>query len=145
MKHGYYKTSIYNIWKLMRKRCSNPNDPYYHRYGGRGIRVCKRWDAFEAFLSDMGERPEGKKLDRIDNDGDYTPGNCRWVTQQEQNYNMTTNHDVTIGGMTMCVSAWSKLSGVHRSTIRKRISNGVTGIALIASTEAMNKPDHEAQ
>lgn len=87
-KHGHDTRSnqspIYRIWNSMRQRCSNPNVDGYEYYGGRGVKVCERWNSFENFLSDMGERPEGMSLDRIDPDGDYTPDNCRWVGFREQ-------------------------------------------------------------
>ena len=86
-KHGHTtgKFSLtYHSWASMIQRCTNPKRFYYHRYGGRGITVCKRWMSFENFLADMGERPEGTTLDRRDNDGNYTPKNCRWATKQEQ-------------------------------------------------------------
>lgn len=88
-KHGLSKTPAYSSWKGMVHRCTNPKHSSYGEYGGRGIIVCDRWNPhagglFENFLADMGERPSGKTLDRIDNDGDYEPGNCRWVTPARQ-------------------------------------------------------------
>ena len=86
-KHGKVGTPAYRSWKYMNTRCHNQNNSRYLDYGGRGIIICERWRTFANFLADMGERPEGKSLDRIDNDGNYEPGNCRWATQVEQNTN----------------------------------------------------------
>src|SRR5208282_2915429 len=87
VRHGLYKSLTYSTWRSMRSRCSNPNDPSYKYYGARGIAVCERWNRFEDFLEDMGDRPLGPtffSLDRIDNNGNYEPGNCRWATHLQQ-------------------------------------------------------------
>ena len=87
-KHGMRNTRTYKSWNSARQRCQNPNNPSYQRYGGRGITFCERWNDFNAFLSDMGERPKGKTLDRINNDLGYSPNNCRWadlITQNRHN------------------------------------------------------------
>ena len=76
--HGWSKTPTYSTWKAMWKRCTNPKDARYHRYGGRGIKVCERWQDFAAFLADMGERPLGMTLHRLNHNGNYEPNNCEW-------------------------------------------------------------------
>ena len=87
-RHGRTFTPEYRAWNGLRERCRNPNNKDFANYGGRGIRVCERWQVFEAFLTDMGERPPGMvAIDRINNDGDYEPGNCRWATASQQNKN----------------------------------------------------------
>jgi hypothetical protein len=88
--HGMTKSRTYSSWSSMITRCHNPNVEQWPRYGGRGIKVCERWLAFENFLADMGKRPVGMSIDRIDNDRGYEPGNCRWATSSEQARNKST-------------------------------------------------------
>jgi hypothetical protein len=97
-KHGMTDHPLYGTWLNMRNRCHNPNSDVYEFYGGRGIQVCERWlSSFSAFVSDVGDRPAGKTLDRIDNGGDYEPGNVRWVTRSAQSKNQRTRRDNTSG------------------------------------------------
>jgi hypothetical protein len=87
-RHGLTRTRLYGVWARMRERCHNPSAADYPRYGGRGIKVCERWEVFENFRADMGEKPDASySLDRINNDGDYEPSNCRWATKLEQTNN----------------------------------------------------------
>jgi hypothetical protein len=121
--------SLRRIWSNMRNRCYNPNATQYKWYGGRGIRVCDEWGTFDRFESDVlrliGPRPSTNyTLDRIDNNGNYEPGNIRWVTQSEQVRNSSTVRLITIDGETKCLQAWASDSGVSPSTISKRIELG---------------------
>lgn len=125
-KHGAYRTKTYWVWQAMKDRCCNPRSPVFHYYGGRGIKVCARWlESFQNFLTDMGEAPDGLQLDRIDNDGDYEPENCRWATVAEQHSNTRRNIQITINGATRTVTEWSKELGViGKHTALDRIRRG---------------------
>lgn len=103
-------TKTYASWKHMKMRCRNPNDIYFRNYGGRGITVCDRWNnSFEAFVSDMGKRPEGYTLDRIDVNGSYCPENCRWATKSDQDNNRRSTLKVSVKGVEMPLKQASKL------------------------------------
>lgn len=106
--HGQSKSPTYKSWAGAKDRCTNLNTPCYPSYGGRGIKMCERWaNSFEAFLKDMGPRPSPKhSLDRVDNDGDYEPGNCRWATQDEQSNNRRTNRMFSAFGESKTVADW---------------------------------------
>lgn len=116
----------YRTWKDMRARCSNAGHKDFKDYGGRGISVCPEWDDFAQFFADMGERPEGKTIDRIDVDGGYSPDNCRWADATEQARNKRTNHLVTIGSETKTLQEWCLIYGVDHSKAQYRIRAGIS-------------------
>lgn len=115
---------VYAIYRAMRHRCEKPAHRNYARYGGRGIAVCPRWHAYEAFLADMGPRPLGHVLDRIDNDGNYEPANCRWASTRESARNTSRVVRLTHAGKTQCLADWATETGIGRMTIRKRLRSG---------------------
>lgn len=130
--HGMSRTRIYRSWSMMKDRCYNPNNTCYGRYGGRGIGVCQRWrESFEAFYEDMGDRPSGMSLDRIDNDGEYSPANCRWADSLTQRSNTRKPlRTFEINGVTKTVAEWCREYGVSQSLVNNRISNGWHGEAV---------------
>ena len=131
VKHGYSRrgavTTTYKTWRSIKDRCFNPTQDNYKYYGGRGITVCERWldkeHGFENFLADMGEQPDGLTLDRENSSGDYTPENCRWITQQEQCNNQRANHRVTYKGKTRTIAEWARFLGIHYCTLWARINS----------------------
>jgi hypothetical protein len=125
--HGMFGTKVYRVWSSMIQRCSNPNNDAWDNYGGRGIRVCSRWEKFEQFYSDMGD-PNGLTLERKDSNGMYEPANCIWASPQEQACNRRSNVKTTIDGITKTASDWSKETGTHpRKRIAENIKAGKTG------------------
>ncbi len=120
--HGLAGTKMHGIWKSMKQRCENPNHPRWNRYGGRGIKVCDRWQRFENFLADMGERPQGRTLDRRDNDKGYSPDNCRWATDEEQNSNLTSNRWIEWNGIRDTLSGWARRCQCDPSTVSDRLA-----------------------
>lgn len=115
------KSSTYRSWEAMRRRCLDSDAVDYARYGGRGIKVCERWKcSFEHFLADLGERPGGTTLDRIDNGGDYTPENCRWADVKTQGRNQRTNVLLTWNGETLSAPEWAERTGIPVAAIRHR-------------------------
>ena len=123
--HGRHPKNMYSIWAGMRVRCKNPNHQYWGRYGGRGVSICERWDDFQLFCDDMGPRPsELHTLDRIDNDGNYEPSNCRWATKKDQNCNRKNSRWLKVRSEVKTLAEWSEISGVSSSTILSRISRG---------------------
>lgn len=123
--HGESKSNTFVIWALMHQRCGNEKSTGWKNYGGRGIRVCQRWASFSSFLSDMGHRPSKKhSLDRIDNEKDYSPENCKWSTRKEQNRNRRSSKFITAFNETKTLAEWSEKFGVNYGTILSRLKFG---------------------
>ena len=121
--HNISFSPTYQTWSGIKFRCENPNSGEYAAYGGRGITVCERWQKFENFLEDMGERPKGKTIDRIDVNGNYEPSNCRWATPKEQARNRRSNTLITYNGETKTLAEWAEITGICSNTISNRIKN----------------------
>lgn len=122
--HGMSHHPEYRVWASMRDRCNNPNTANYPQYGGRGVKVCDRWNDYSLFIADMGRRPAGHSLDRIDNNGNYEPTNCRWATRQEQNRNTRRNKTLAHNGDVRCIAEWADKTGIHEAIIRQRLALG---------------------
>lgn len=123
--HGMKGTATYDSWCGAKGRCTNPDDKNYPRYGGRGIKVCQEWqESFENFLSDMGERPDGTTLDRIDVNGDYEPGNCRWATATQQARNRRRSVYVERNGKKAHLSEVAEEMGITYGAAFMRLKRG---------------------
>jgi len=116
----------YRSWMEMRQRCGNPNNKNYFRYGGRGISVCKRWDDFATFFSDMGGCPPAHTIDRIDVNGHYDPGNCRWATAEAQANNRRSNRVIEMRGEAMTVADWCRRLGANYRKVHAKLMRGLS-------------------
>ena len=128
--HGKARTLTHRIWCGILTRCTNTKHHSYSRYGARGISVCDRWRSFEAFLEDMGECPAGLTIERIDNNGNYCPGNCKWATPWAQVRNTSRTHLISFNGETLCLTDWAKRLGIVNASLRRRLRSWPLEIAL---------------
>jgi hypothetical protein len=123
--HHRSKTKEYRIWSALIARCTVPGSVNWLRYGAQGITVCDRWkNSFVAFWEDMGPKPDGMSLERINNRLGYSPENCKWATLHEQSRNTSRNHLVTFHGVTKCLKDWASEFGVNYSTVGYRVRSG---------------------
>lgn len=125
---------VRHIWKLMLRRCYNPKDNTYKHYGARGIKVCERWHNFDFFWQDMGPRPSGYSLERVDNNGDYEPSNCKWATQLEQVNNRRTSRLEWLNGRVQTLAQWCREYNRNQRLVNHRLSRGWSLI------DALEKP-----
>lgn len=122
--HGLSRSSEYQTWLQMRDRCRNTKSKYWPRWGGRGITIDPAWDSFEQFYRDMGPRPPGLTLERVDNHGPYSKANCRWATYGEQMRNTRRNNLITHDGRTQTITDWAREYGLDVTTLHSRLRLG---------------------
>jgi len=133
-QHGMSRTPTYHAWAMMKQRCYNDKQARSERYMGRGIQVCERWrNSFAAFLEDMGEAPDGMSIDRIDNDGDYCPENCRWATPK----------GITANGETLTLSEWARRVGLSRQALLQRMQTGWTIEEAVTTPKGSPRPSRQ--
>lgn len=150
LQHGHNRsdarTGEYGSWAGAKTRCTNPNHPAFHNYGGRGISMCDRWlNSFELFLQDMGPKPTPQhSIDRINNDGNYEPGNCRWATSVEQGRNNRRTRMVELNGETRCIIEWCEILGTPQHRVRSRLKRGWTEIDALTKVVGPNGPKRKA-
>lgn len=138
--HGMTGLPTFKSWESMKQRCLNPNAPDYAAYGGRGIQVCERWvNSFDTFLADIGNRPAGTTLDRIDPNGNYEPSNCRWADHKTQNSNKRITKRYAFNGKEMTTAEISEATGVQQRLIVDRLRAGWS------LEEALSKPNRKAK
>ncbi|MDB5937503.1 MAG: uncharacterized protein JWQ01_4847 [Massilia sp.] len=139
--HGLSKTVEYMTWNRMWTRCTNPKTDRYANYGGRGITVCDRWKSFENFFEDMGVRPsDNHSIGRKENDGPYSPNNCAWETEEEQNSNKSTSRFIEFDGRRLTVSQWASETGISAGLIIHRLNEGIPPPKLFAEGSLSIRP-----
>lgn len=138
--HGMSKSPEYSVWNSMKDRCYNVNNIEFDSYGGRGVGVCDRWrHSFENFYNDMGDKPKGKSLDRINSNGDYSPDNCKWSSYIEQNNNKRNNILVSNNGVTLTLGQWAREMGINYGTLKWRYYQGLRGDKLLVPLRRPHK------
>lgn len=141
-RHGKCGTSVYNRWCEIIARCTRPKCTSYRNYGKRGITVCDKWRNFENFYTDMGDPPTAQhSIDRIDNNGPYSPENCRWATRAEQQRNTRRNHIIVFNGESLCIGDWCVRFNLNRNTLQKRLKDGWK-IEKALKTPQPRNPNH---
>jgi hypothetical protein len=125
-KHGKSNSPVFHVWRSMKSRCYNPKNASYLHYGARGIKVCDRWMNFQNFLEDMGEPKKGLSLDRINNNGNYEPSNCKWSNWNQQARNRSNNRRITHKGKTQTLVEWCEELGLNFATVSGRLYFGQT-------------------
>lgn len=135
-----HRSGEYNAWRHALSRCRNPNTHQFKDYGGRGIKVCERWLVFANFLADMGPKPTPKHtIDRINNDGNYEPGNCRWATRKENNNNTRRSRRIEFNGERLTLQAWAERVGITAGTMHTRLKTWPLDKALTVGPQEQNQ------
>lgn len=148
LKNAARRHPLKGIYFGVMRRCYSPDDKQFADYGGRGIKMCNRWlskqsdaQGFWNFVADMGERPKGTTIERIDNDGDYEPSNCRWATRAEQQRNRRNNLMITYNGKTQCAKDWATELGMDDVTIGRRYKKRLPLELVFSKTKLNRKAD----
>lgn len=131
--HGLSNTPTYISWQCMKSRCNNQNHKHYKHYGGKGISYDKAWESFASFLADMGEKPKGFTLDRIDNSKSYSKENCRWASRADQAKNTSTVRNISFNGKTMCMLDWSKELKIPYDQIKNKYHKGLSAAQILGA------------
>lgn len=145
MSESRPQTTEYRIWAHMKSRCNNPNVERYPHYGGRGIKVCDRWNNYSNFLSDMGRKPAGHSIERVNVDGNYEPSNCRWIPLSRQAHNKTNSAFIFECGNRITMTDFSRKYGIPVSTLFNRIDRGITDVEFLKKKSLMRRGEESTR